>query len=312
MIGDNKPNNLSKEIHGDHDLDEWYGTSWSPSLKQRFQLGAWKTVHILMEGTFKFIGLSRKGYQNALDLEVEDLALSFPNLPEEFNGTRVLFLSDFHLGNMKELSEVIIAKIQDLKVDFCLLGGDYRHCCTHPARPFLKELENIISCISSSNGIYGVLGNHDGPELIPAIERMGVKMLINESIQITRGSKSINLVGVDECNLFRRHDLARAFQGVHKSNFNLFVAHSPDLYREAQERGTDLYLCGHTHQGQIRFPGIGPLLTFTGAPRRFASGGWKYNDMIGYTGAGLGVVAASVRFRCPPKVLVLTLKKGES
>ena len=69
MIGDNKPNNLSKEIHGDHDLDEWYGTSWSPPLKQRFQLGAWKTVHILMEGTFKFIGLSRKGYQNALDLE---------------------------------------------------------------------------------------------------------------------------------------------------------------------------------------------------------------------------------------------------
>ena len=90
---------------------------------------------------FKFSGLSRRGYENALDVQVEHIEVGFFNLPEEFNGFRILFLSDFHLGVMKELPEIIIAKIRNLEVDICLLGGDYRGCIFNPRLPFLKELE---------------------------------------------------------------------------------------------------------------------------------------------------------------------------
>ena len=262
---------------------------------------------MVMQGIFTYSGLFHKGYENALDLQIEYIEVPCSNLPENFCNTKILFLSDFHLGTVKELPEIITSKIKHLEYDLCVLGGDYRHCVTHPSHPFLAAMEKILLSIHAPLGIYGVLGNHDGPEIIPAMEQMGVKMLVNDSISITKGTQNINLVGVDEFNDFRRHDLNKAFLGVSPEEFNIFLSHSPDLFQQAQDYGSNLYLCGHTHHGQIQLPKIGPILTFSSAPRRFTKGAWHYKTMAGYTGPGLGTVAASVRFRCPPKAVVLTL-----
>ena len=298
-----------KEILTDQDLAWWYDNSLSHSLKRKFIFECLKFRHALLKSAFKFSGLSRRGYGNALDVQVEHLESGFLNLPKEFDGFRILFLSDFHLGAMKELPEVIISKIRNLEIDICLLGGDYRCCIFNPKLPFLTELEKIISCIQAPLGIYGVLGNHDGPELIPALEKMGIKMIKNESVEISKENQSINLIGMNWCLNFSRQDLDKAFFEVEKNRFNLFLTHAPDLYREAWERNADLYLCGHTHHGQIQLPWIGPIATFSSAPRKFTHGSWQYKNMVGYTGPGLGAVAAPVRFRCPPKAIVLRLHR---
>ena len=297
-----------KEILTDQDLEWWYDNSLSRSLRAKFIFKCLKFRHRLLKSVFKFSGLSRRGYENALDVQVEHIEADFFNLPKEFNGLRILFLSDFHIGVMKELPEIIIAKIRNLEVDICLLGGDYRDCIFNPRLPFLKELEKIISCIKAPLGIYGVLGNHDGLELIPALKKMGIKIIKNESIKIFKENKSIDLIGMNWCLNYSRKDLDKAFNKVEKNGFNLFLTHTPDLYREAWERSADLYLCGHTHHGQIQLPLIGPIATFSSAPRKFTHGSWQYKNMVGYTGPGLGAVAAPVRFRCPPKAIVYCLK----
>jgi uncharacterized protein len=301
-------NLVSKKILTDQDLESFYSNYGPSKLSRTIILKIIKYIHIFMEGTFIFLGLHGRGYQNALDLQVDYKEIILPNLPTSFINIKILLLSDFHLGTIKELPKIIIDKIKNLEVDLCLLGGDYRHCCTNPTLPFLEDLEEIVSSINPSLGIYGVLGNHDGPEIIPAMERMGIKMLINDSVRINKGTQYINLIGIDEFNVFRRHDLEMAFQNVSSTDFNILLSHSPDLFKQAESHGSDLYLCGHTHHGQIQFPIIGPVVTFTSAPRKLAIGDWKYKGMEGYTSPGLGTVAAPVRFRCPPMATVLTLK----
>jgi predicted MPP superfamily phosphohydrolase len=90
------------------------------------------------------------------------------------------------------------------------------------------------------------------------------------------------------------------------------LAHTAEIYREAQSRGIHFYLCGHTHGGQIRFKKVGPIITNAHAPRRFASGFWMFKGMTGYTSTGVGISAVPVRFNCPPEIVLFTLRAAHA
>ena len=104
-------------------------------------------------------------------------------------------------------------------------------------------------------------------------------------------------------------DLAQAFEGVPREAFVIFLAHSPEVYTEAAAKGADIYLCGHTHGGQIRLPGIGAVFTHSRAPRRISAGAWTHDGMLGYTSVGVGVSGIPVRFGTRGEVLRLTLRR---
>ena len=97
-----------------------------------------------------------------------------------------------------------------------------------------------------------------------------------------------------------------------RSNLRLFLAHPPNLFREAAARGADLYLCGHTHAGQIQVPGLGPVFTHTSAPRRLAQGHWREGAMRGYTSSGVAASGVPLRFHCRGEVVLFTLRRGEA
>jgi predicted MPP superfamily phosphohydrolase len=86
------------------------------------------------------------------------------------------------------------------------------------------------------------------------------------------------------------------------------LAHTPELYRQAAGSGIHLYLCGHSHGGQICLPGGFPLMTFLDTGKRFYRGKWQYRDMVGHTSTGCGASKIPVRFNCMPEVTVITLK----
>ena len=90
--------------------------------------------------------------------------------------------------------------------------------------------------------------------------------------------------------------------------FKILVVHTPELYEEAERAGVDLYLCGHTHGGQIRLPVVGPLLLNSHSPRRLASGPWTWKSLQGYTSPGAGSSMVPVRFNCPPEIGLIELK----
>ncbi len=264
--------------------------------------------HLFMESAFKLSGLYNIGMKNALDVNLKTLNFEFNNLPANFNNYQVLFISDLHLDCLDGLTEKLRNIVKNLSVDLCIFGGDYRTGSYGSFSKALKSMKELIGDINSKDGIYAVLGNHDCFEMVPPLRRAGVIFLVNESDTIEKNGNRIIIAGVDDPFYYEGSDLKETFSKISNDAFKILVAHSPEVYRDAAEYGSDLYLCGHTHAGQVQIPGIGPMITHCKAPKEMVYGKWKYKHMTGYTSSGAGTSGVSVRFGCRGEVVLLTLK----
>ena len=265
---------------------------------------------VAMTWLFKRMGLYAKGVQNALNPCLQEETITFSNLPEPFDGFRILLLTDLHLDGLEELTEVVIERVRDLEVDICLVGGDIRMEMYGPMAPAVRRLRQLISHVRAREGIIGVLGNHDCIEMVPELEAAGLLMLINDALRVEREGASLWIAGVDDPHYYRCHDLPMALRRVPPDAFRVFLAHSPEVYAEAARLGVALYLCGHTHGGQICLPRIGPIFTHSSAPRRMVTGRWDHQGMVGYTSRGVGASGVPLRFNCPGEISLLTLRRG--
>jgi predicted MPP superfamily phosphohydrolase len=158
--------------------------------------------------------------------------------------------------------------------------------------------------------IYGVLGNHDSIRMVPALEEMGVRMLLNEVETLERGDQLIHLVGIDDAHYYRVDNIEKAVSRLPADEFSILLSHTPEIYRQAAHADFDLLLSGHTHGGQICLPGAIPITLDSALPRRMGSGLWKYRDMVGYTSVGVGSSVAPVRINCPPEITLHHLRCG--
>jgi len=156
--------------------------------------------------------------------------------------------------------------------------------------------------------VYGVLGNHDTIRMVPAMEDMGIRMLLNESETLVRGGQRIHLVGIDDAHYYRVDNIEKAVSQVPSTEFSVLLSHTPEIYCQAAHAGFKLLLSGHTHGGQICLPGAIPLTLDSVLPRRMGAGGWKYHDMVGYTAVGVGSSIVPVRLNCPPEITLHCLR----
>jgi len=268
------------------------------------------TDQVILTWLIKTFGLYDKGKKNALDVQLIKKDFSFARLPKEFDGYRILFLTDLHLDGLEGLTEKLIDLISNTDVDLCLVGGDLRMKLYGPMAPSVRELRKVASHVKAANGILGVLGNHDCIEMIPDMEEAGVIMLVNEAWPIERGQGRIWVAGVDDPHYYKLDDASCACRDIPDNGFTILLAHSPETYKRASYEKTDLYLCGHTHGGQICLANKSPIISNSRAPRQTAVGEWKYNDMIGYTSRGVGASSIPVRFNCPGEVCLITLYRN--
>ncbi len=264
---------------------------------------------VIMARVFKAIGWYERGVQNVLAVQVAEHTLHFRELPAPFDGYRILLLTDLHLDGLEALTDVLIDRVRNRQVDLCLIGGDIRMEMYGPMAPSLRRLRQLLKHIRTCHGPYGVLGNHDCIEMLPDFEEAGITMLVNDSMELRRQDASIWLVGIDDPHYYKCHDLGLAFRDTPAQGFKIFLAHSPEVYQEAAARGAHLYLCGHTHGGQICLPRVGPLFTHSSAPRFTARGRWRYGTMTGYTSPGVGASGIPLRFNCPGELSLLTLRR---
>jgi uncharacterized protein len=197
-----------------------------------------------------------------------------------------------------------------MPVDLCIIGGDLRMETHGPFRSAMDHFEQLAAKIRARDGIVGVLGNHDCTEIIEPMKDLGVDYLVNDCRSIQRNGESIWIVGADDPHYYKCHDLDDAFRDAPEEDFRLFVAHSNEIFREAAVFSPHLYLCGHSHAGQIQFPWIGPLFTHSRAPRKLCSGIWRYGRMLGYTSSGVGVSGVPVRFASKGEIVRIILRKG--
>jgi predicted MPP superfamily phosphohydrolase len=211
---------------------------------------------------------------------------------------------DISPGAMRRLMHVL----PELDYDLCVLTGDYRGKTYGPFQATLDGLAQLRPYLKGP--VYGVLGNHDTVEMVPALERIGIRMLVNESKTIAHRDGAIYLAGIDDAHFYRMDNLEKAVSGIPDGAFSILLSHTPEIYRHAAHAGFDLLLSGHTHGGQICLPGSIPITLDAVLPRRMGSGAWKYHQMAGYTSAGVGSSVLAARLNCPPEITLHRLERA--
>jgi predicted MPP superfamily phosphohydrolase len=211
-----------------------------------------------------------------------------------------------HVDMSKSAMDRLIALLPDLRYDVCVLTGDYRGP-THG--PFDATLEGLARVRAHIKGpVYGVLGNHDTIRMVPGMEEMGIRMLLNETETMTRGEQRIHLAGIDDAHYYQVDNIEKVASQIPHEEFAILLSHTPEVYRQAAHAGFDLLLAGHTHGGQICLPGSIPITLSSKLPRRMGSGAWSYHEMAGYTSVGAGTCIVTVRLNCLPEITLHQLR----
>jgi len=168
----------------------------------------------LLHAALKLLGLYSRGVDNARSPIVRRLRLQFDHLPPEFDGCRILHLSDLHIDGLDGLAEVLGQLVASVPADLCLMTGDYRYEVYGPCEGVYPRIRTILASVRARDGIAAVLGNHDAAEIAVEFEKMGVRMLVNESVEIKRAGAIIRAAGVDDPHYYGCDDMPAAQAGT--------------------------------------------------------------------------------------------------
>ena len=255
-------------------------------------------------------GLFKTGLRNAEEIVLREPRLYFRNLPKAFDGFTILHLSDLHIDGMEGMETRILDLLEERTVDLCLLTGDYRSELHGLHKHVIRRMKYLIDRIDSRQGFIGVLGNHDSCHMVNPLEYIGIHMLINGTCYIHQGNEKIQIIGTDDVHYYYTDQALHALEHAEEA-FSIIMVHSPELYHMAAQMGVDLYLCGHTHAGQICLPGGTALIKHTHRGRRFYRGHWQHEGMQGFTSAGVGTSGIPARFNTRGEVLIHHLHRRE-
>jgi hypothetical protein len=255
---------------------------------------------LLIRTVLVVTGLYQRGLRNATRVQLRHNRIASPLLPAAFRGFTMLQLSDLHVEMNREAMQQVEALATSLEYDICVLTGDFRGRTFGPFGDTLEQMAHITSVLKGP--LYGVLGNHDTIAMVPGLEEMGIRMLLNECHVIERGSERIHLAGIDDAHFYQSDSIEKAAAGIPREEFSILISHTPEVYKDAAHAGFDVMISGHTHGGQICLPGGIPITLDSRLPRHMGAGPWKYSHLSGYTSVGAGSSVVPVRFNCPPEI----------
>jgi predicted MPP superfamily phosphohydrolase len=271
-----------------------------------FHIENWYSIHSLIRKGLKLSGIFWRGQRNAEFVQLRHNHIGCQRLPRVFNGFTPLHISDLHVdmneGMMRRLEQLL----PGLEYDICVITGDYRGATFGPFDDAVEGMKRLRRYLGKS--VYGVLGNHDTIRMVPGLEAMGIRILLNECEPLSQSGESIYLAGIDDAHYYRVDNIEKAASNIPPDAFSILLSHTPEVYRHAAHAGFDLLLSGHTHGGQICLPGSIPITLSSVLPRRLGSGVWRYHNMVDYTSVGAGSSIVAVRINCLPEITLHRLE----
>ncbi len=273
------------------------------------------------------------------DIELVEQVTPIVDLPSEFVGYRIGFLTDLHIGDNVpfEILDQALEMVRSARIDLLLFGGDFiaindsllarslkqnrtpeligLPASKHPSIAYAGIAERVSRWLPR-DGAFAVLGNHDRWVVTDLCRRSfsscPMPLLVNELQTITRGNAVLQLYGTDDywngvpsLNNLPPRNTSRSEVRVllnHNPDYTALVArHSPEVF--------DLAISGHTHGGQIKLPGVGAISY--NIDNRFLGEGLHTfpNGSLSYTSRGLGVVEVPIRINCPAEVTIFELAR---
>ena len=223
----------------------------------------------IIRNVLKATGLYWRARQNAERILVKRNDMRFKTLPPLFEGFTILHISDLHVDMNEVAMNRLIELVRSMQYDVCVLTGDNRGRTFGPFQPALDGVARVGTHLKQP--IYAVLGNHDTIQMVPGLEAMGIRVLLNECETIVRKDQRIYLAGIDDAHFFRVDNIEKAALSIPRGEFSILLSHTPEVYRQAAHANFDLMLSGHTHGGQICLPGGIPILLEADLPRAFGA-----------------------------------------
>lgn len=270
--------------------------------------------NVLHRGSLGIVGgalLARSQWADEAELpHVRWVSLSHPRVPKAFDGFRIAQISDVHAGAFMppERLERVRELVTLLHPDLIVFTGDQLDRRDVDADIFVHGFAGI----SAPLGTYGILGNHDqlaGRALaLAALEAVGVRPLVNDSVVLERDGEKVLLAGVDDLDALPPHAPDFRAVGSGHADLRLLLCHQPNGWAEGCAAGADITLSGHTHGGQIAIPSR--LLNPARLQTPWVAGPYRKHDRLLYVSRGVGVGAVPLRFGAMPEVDLITLERG--
>lgn len=282
-------------------------------LQLKLYRGQEKPVRMYMRKLFRAavvsglycIGQLERSRRCARSPEWVEQTWAFDNLPDAFEGYRILQLTDFHFDFIPELPEIVNTLVSQHAFDCCVLTGDFRGETTGPYEESLTDLKRTRKFLGDQ--VFAVLGNHDNIELMFRLPELGIRLLMNEAVPLERQGQTIQLAGIDDPHFYKTPELG--FLTSPSEAFTILLSHSPESWRASEASGVDLQFSGHTHGGQICLPGGIPVVAhLEDCSRSMIKGRWQSGALQGYTSRGVGSSSLDLRFNCPPEITLHTLR----
>lgn len=199
-----------------------------------------------------------------LRMVTREYHLSFAELPEGFDGFRIVQLSDVHGAVYGQDNERLLRAVSEARPDMIVLTGDLADAETD-----LAETKQLVEALAALAPVYYVSGNHEWSsglleELSSLFQRHGVRYLRNEYLPLEANGDRIILAGVEDPNgwkdMEKPDELADRLRGEYPEDFVLLLGHRNDWLKKYPKLPVELILCGHAHGGIIRLPGVGGVL----------------------------------------------------
>ncbi len=250
-------------------------------------------------------------------IEPGRVTLTTVRLPA-LSALRLLHISDLHVERFGRREEHLLELVEALQPDLIVATGDYVNlsCADDPIAH--AAARRVLEGLRAPAGVFATLGSPPVDRYIaPIFEGSGVRLLRDEGVLVEGpAGERLALLGMD-CSHDRAEDervLAGLSAAAPADAYRILLYHSPDLGPVASDYGMDLYLCGHTHGGQIRLPGYGALVTSSQLGKRFEMGRYQVGRtlLVVSRGVGLeGLGAPRVRFLCRPEVILFSARDAD-
>ena len=237
-------------------------------------------------------------------------------LPAAFDGFTIVQISDLHNARFGKDQEKLVALLKAAQPDLIAITGDL----IDKRRPGMQNALRFVERAVAIAPVFYVTGNHEAkskefPLLKEALGRLGVTLLLDQTVPIERGGAHIALAGLSDARFvtadktkFAAVSAQKLSAFLPKEGFTLLLAHRPELFAVYRAAGADLTLCGHAHGGQFRLPLVGGLI----APNQglfpiYTAGLYREEGKCMVVSRGLGNSSIPIRLNNRPEVVKVVL-----
>lgn len=284
-------------------------------MKRKFKLSKKAKIFVLCLFCIAIVFLGWNIFQNQ-HIQINELTIKSENLPDDFQGYKIVQVSDLHNTEFGENNIDLLSAIKEQSPDIIVVTGDIvdsRRTDVQIARDFVNNASKIAP-------VYYVTGNHEARVLVEdEIDNVelneNVIVLHNKDVLIEKGESVIQLIGVDDPDYkavknsteYMNNRLEKYCNNKH---FKILLSHRPELFEVYAENNMNVIFSGHAHGGQVRLPFIGGVIApHQGLFPEYDSGVYTNDNTNMVVSRGLGDSIIPLRINNPPELVVVTLEK---